>query len=482
MSAENAEGASWRLDNDVWSQQGQRFELEALDGTAVPFGLNDLDYLAGARQARGLQGFLPRQFSYSPFDGKRLSDASVQAWLPPCASSQGNRVCDGQSGQVLAALIRRLTTHWRDNAISMQAAAERIEPPASNGLLYFATDAGGYRDALFALGRGGTLWLWVRNGGHWLQLRAKGIPLAHHRFDHGACAVATLPTARGSGIVVAGDSGVDFLRIDPVRLAYDIDRCEGRALGSPGRLGEYVMAPLWIGGRLQVAVRGDGRWTTLPVEGQLPDDTALLAAPVTTPNGRGLTWIGEHGWLELREQGDAFIAWWHAWPPGLLARPQLGPPYRNGDGDWQLLQRADKSTVSMLVGAPLPREHDLRRASAGTGNSTFQFNVKVDRPWSDYDPDDHPDASDHVIHPFLEVPNSVLLYLRAPNTRRASLLQFYESTNQQEVEYCLGWPASAAQSYTTDAAEPWNAQWFVHDEALWLWIDDRGTLLRWRTK
>jgi len=28
-------------------------------------------------------------------------------------------------------------------------------------------------------------------------------------------------------------------------------------------------------------------------------------------------------------------------------------------------------------------------------------------------------------------------------------------------------------------AQPWNAQWFCYDNALWLYIDSTGALYRW---
>ncbi len=483
MIAESAGGTTWCLDNDAWTQDGHRFDAEQLDGLPVPSVLTDLDYLAGARTAPGDAGFLPRQFKFSPFDGSPLPDIRSQNWLPPCASSQGNRICDEDAGAALAELVGRLTTHWRTTATTMQSSAVRVDAPASNGLLYIASDAGGHRDALFALGRSGSLWIWQRHGQRWVQLRASKLPLARHRFDHWASAVVALPAATGSGLVIANDAGADFVQIDPLRMQYSVNRCEGTAMGTPGRLGDAALVPLHAGGRAQIAMHQQGRWNTLPVEGDVPAQMPLLAAPVVVANGHGLAWIGELGWLQVQENGENIDVRWHGWPSGMQARPILSPPYRNGDGDWQLLQREDKSTVSVLLGASLPHENPLRRASAGTGASTFQLNVRVDRPWADYDPDDHPDASDNVIHPFLEIEqNGMLMYLRVPNERRTSLLSFYENRGRQQASYCIGWPAFPNQTYTLDAAEPWNAQWFMHDDALWLWIDDRGTLLRWSVR
>lgn len=484
MTAGNSADAEWHLDNDVWKQEGHRFEPLSLDGVAVPAGLSDLDYAAGAKPCSQHAGFLPRQFKFSPVDGTALPAVQqTLSWLPPCASSQGNRVCGDQSGQILGDLLPRLQARWRHDGSSMQSTAIAMDAPASNGLLFFSSNVGGHRDALFALGRSGSLWLWQRASKRWLQLRAQELQLGRHGFEHWSAAVVSVPLDDGNAVVIANEAGADLVGIDPLRLQYSITRCTGKALGAPGMLADTALVPLYVQQQVQIAAYREGRWHNLAVTGDVPTDMPLLSAPVVTANGHGLVWIGERGWLDLQEQGNEFVARWQAWPDGMTAPPVLGPPFRDGDGDWQQLRTQDRGMVSVLVGATLPREHELRRASAGTGNSTFQFSVRVDRPWADYDPDDHPDALDHVIHPFIETEQSgALLFLRAQCERRISLLQFYDNRARQQVAYCVGWPASNHHSYSIDTAEPWNAQWFVHDGALWLWVDDRGTLLCWRDR
>lgn len=484
MSAGNAGGIKWCLDNDVWEQVGERFVLEQLAGNSVPPAITDLDYLAGARREAGGSAFVPRQFRYSPLNGNPLANLTTSAWLPPASSSQGNRLCDGDGGEALGQLLPALITQWQTPGRNMQASATTVDAPSSSGLLFFACDAGGYRDALFALVRSGALWLRQRSSNTWVALRARKQQLGRHSFEHWSAAVVTLPGTHGSDIVLASDEGADLLQIDPVNLQYTLDRSPGAAFGAPGRLGAAALVPQRGRKGCQVAVRDDGRWSSIRISGDMPE-AMQLGAPVTTPNGHGLMWIGEQGWLLVREQGDAFEARWEAWPAGMIARPRLGPPYRNGQGDWQLLQNQDdKSTCAYLLGATLRTEEPLKRLSVTTGAATFQLNVRVTRPWDDYDPDDHPDGLEHIIHPFLEAPRlgqpgSALLFLRAANADRAPLVSFYESRQRHLVHYAAGWPLSPNQTYTTESAEPWNAQWFVHDDALWLWVDDRGLLLRW---
>jgi len=486
VSAATTGGIRWCLDNDVWTQLGDRFVLDRLEGMPVPEQLTDLDYVAGARRAfASASPYFPAQFRYSPLDGSQLPPLTTCNWLPPSSSSLGNRICDSDGGTALARLLPGLIAQWQRPGSTMQASVKIVEPPASSDLLFFASDAGGHRDALFALGRSGALWLRQRDSERWLPLRAGGKQLARHSFEPWAAAVVSLPGTRGSGLVLASDEGADLLQIDPLKLQYTVDRAPGTAIGAPGRLGDAAIVPQRGHSGYQLAVRANGGWHHVPIQGDVPAIAPLLGPPVITSNGHGMTWVGEQGWLQVREQSNTFDACWHPWPTGMLARPRLGPPFRNGDGDWQLLQnQQDKSTYAYLLGATLHTDKPLKRLSVTTGAATFQLNVKVSRPWDDYDPDDHPDGLDYIVHPMLEVPRpdqqgSVLLYMRAANANRAPLVSFYEGTQRHLVEYAVGWPLSAQRTYTTECASPWNAQWFVHDDALWLWIDERGLLLRW---
>lgn len=479
MAAEQDKGALWRLDGDEWLQQDNDFRLVAVDGVEPAAQLTDLDYLAGARHHPDGNSLLPRQFAFSPVSGRPLPAVKAMNWLPPCAGDNGQRVSAGDADQALEDLLLQLDQHWSSGNVTMQSGAERLKPPATNGLVFFSADAGGYRDALFALGRGGALWLWQRGSGEWLQLKAKGAQLSRHAFEHWATAVVTLPGAIGSDVVLAGEQGADILRIDPLRLTYDVDRLPGSALGAPGRLDEFALVPQKAGSDCRIAIRTsrDG-WSHIPVAA---GDDALagstLAAPFTSINGTALVWIGQHGWLQVSRNGDDLSASWNRWSSGREARPVLGPPYRTGEGDWQLLQDASSRWHTVLVDAGMPQEHPAPRASVCTGRRVFQLDVPVDRPWDRYDEERH-HGPKHVLHPFLETrQRHILLGVRVPDQRKA-LLSFYDNGQPQQVEYCIK-SGGRPHVYALETARPWNAQWFVHDDALWLWVDDRGALMRW---
>lgn len=481
---EKSKFVRWDLDGDSWRQEGDAFVLESLDGIPRPEGLNDLDWLVGAHRTSSGTGYLPRQFRYSPFDGKQLQASSSSSWLPPAGGGAGGRILGGQAGAGLAALLERLDGHWRASGRSMQESAESIQPPAIDGLLYFCMDAGGYRDAMFALSRSGVLWLWQRGGRQWLPLRAEGARLSTHAFEPWAASMGALAGKRGSDIVLAGDAGADCVSIDPVRMSYRLDRFAGKAIGAPGMLGDAALVPLWCGGMLQLATRGqDAAWRAIPVAGEVgaSEPPGLLAAPIGTLGDQGLLWIGERGWLAAQAQGGRIEARWNAWPAQHSARPILGPPFRDGSGDWQLLYGShDRKWRYLLLDAATPYEHVAPRAAVGTGRSCFQFNVKVGRPWQDFDHDLH--RIDYVLHPFLELESvpGAMLEMRAPLPAGRALTSFYDERARIPVQYGMALPGIPnPHHYQLDVARPWNVQWFVYDDALWLWIDERGKLLRW---
>jgi len=481
---EKAKAVRWDMDGDLWRQEGDSFVLESLDGTPCPAFLTDLDWLAGAYPTADGMGYLPRQFRYSPIDGEQLQSPQPSSTFPPVGAGKSGRILEGQASAELAALLGRLDDHWRATGRSMQASAESIPPPAIDGVLYFRTDAGGYRDALFALSRSGGLWLWQRGSRQWLALQAEGMRLSAHAFEHWAASVGVLPGKQGSDIVLAGDAGADCVSIDPVRMRYRIDRLAGKAVGAPGMLGDTALVPLSCDGLLQLATRRpDAGWRAIPIEGETGagEPHGLLAAPIGTLSGQGLLWIGERGWLIAQMQGGRIEARWNAWPAQHSARPILGPPFRDGSGDWQLLYGSqDRKWRYLLLDGATPYEQMAPRAAVCTGRSSFQFNVRVGRPWQDFDHDLH--RMEYVLHPFLELESvpGAMLEMRAPLPAGRALTSFYDERARIPVHYGIALPGIAhPHHYQLDVARPWNVQWFVYDDALWLWIDERGKLLRW---
>ncbi|MFF2046735.1 hypothetical protein ACFVUR_02665 [Stenotrophomonas bentonitica] len=478
MAAGAERGAHWHLDNESWVQDGTGFSLVAI-GTAVPPPtLSDLDYLSGAyRMPDG--GYLPGSFRFSPFTGQRLARRPVQQWRTPFGGDDGGRSCTAAVTAPLPSTLQALFDQLQRSGQSMQDAAEVIKSPQPSGLFFFTSRAGGHRDGLFAASRSGQLSLWQNGHRHWVTLAPRGVSLGRSHLETWANATLTLPRDDGHQMILATDAGADCVSVDAMTLSYQIDRAVGRTLGAPGLLDDIALVPQEHEGRWGLAIRRPGEaWQQQLL--MLDAPLQVLSAPISDPAHRSLFWIGPQGVLSVRldGQGDA-SARWQSWPEGYQANPVLGPPYRDGEGFWQLLyDTRDKKWIVIRLDAALPEQRAAPRGSTSTGRTSFQFNVRLERPWDEFDHDLY--TVSHVVYAFLDVVEpQLMLSLHAPLPQQRSLLSFFESQATVHATFCLEQIGGRAHTYAMDTPSPWNAQWFVHDDALWLWVDARGTLLRW---
>ncbi|MEL3954191.1 hypothetical protein [Stenotrophomonas bentonitica] len=459
-------------------QNGTGFSLVAIDAAVPPTSLSDLDYLSGAyRVPEG--GYLPGSFRFSPFTGQPLERRPVEQWRTPFGGDDGGRSCSASAAEPIPSTLQALFDQWQRSGQSMQDAAEVIKSPQPSGLFFFSSRAGGHRNGLFAASRSGQLSLWQHGHRHWVPLTPRGASLGRSHLETWANATLTLPHDDGHEVIMATDSGADCVSVDAMTLSYQIDRAVGRSLGAPGLLDDAAFVPQEHEGQWCLAIRRTGEaWQQLVLTLDAP--LQLLAAPISDPAHRSLFWIGTQGVLSVRldGQGDVYTRW-QSWPEGYQATPVLGPPYRDGEGFWQLLyDTRDKKWLLTRLDTVLPEQRPAPRGSTSTGRTSFQFNVRLERPWDEFDHDLY--SVTHVVYPFLEVVEpGLMLSLHAPLPQQRSLLSFFESQATVHATFCLERIGGHAYTYAMDTPSPWNAQWFVHDEALWLWVDARGTLLRW---
>ncbi|MDX5517788.1 hypothetical protein [Stenotrophomonas sp. RG-453] len=459
-------------------QNGTGFSLVAIDAAVPPTSLSDLDYLSGAyRVPEG--GYLPGSFRFSPFTGQPLERRPVEQWRTPFGGDDGGRSCSASAAEPIPSTLQALFDQWQRSGQSMQDAAEVIKSPQPSGLFFFSSRAGGHRNGLFAASRSGQLSLWQHGHRHWVPLTPRGASLGRSHLETWANATLTLPHDDGHEVIMATDSGADCVSVDAMTLSYQIDRAVGRSLGAPGLLDDAAFVPQEHEGQWCLAIRRTGEaWQQLVLTLDAP--LQLLAAPISDPAHRSLFWIGTQGVLSVRldGQGDVYTRW-QSWPEGYQATPVLGPPYRDGEGFWQLLyDTRDKKWLLTRLDTVLPEQRPAPRGYTSTGRTSFQFNVRLERPWDEFDHDLY--SVTHVVYPFLEVVEpGLMLSLHAPLPQQRSLLSFFESQATVHATFCLERIGGHAYTYAMDTPSPWNAQWFVHDEALWLWVDARGTLLRW---
>lgn len=477
---------AWQLADQTWQQTADgHFSLSSVSDITPPAALVDLDYLVGARPASGASSnhYLPSVFNFCPYDGKALPVTASRAddlWLPPYGDGSGSRVlADGQAAgaQAIAArLFERLSNAGNRD---LNASKESIALPRKSGLNFFAADIGGFREALFALGRDGSFFLWQRGSGKWLELGCEGAPIGRTRLPGWAWSVGLCPAKRGHSLLVAGEEGAALVTVNPLTLKYLGRRHDGRALGGPGELEERSYVPLQTNdGSVCLVSPNATDWDSYPVSGADGERMTRLSAPVRDPSSRRLLWIGEHGYLSLRQGETGPQCQWTPWPNGASARPELGPPFLDGSGLWQLIFEDHDQYYLQLDAGATDRSATIKGFRLSTGHLSFKYNIRLQRPWDPHDENLEPTTRE-VVYPFVEFSSEkLLLSMRVDQNK--PLDDFLRSDEKVEAQYRLDQIGGIGFALVALASQPWNAQWLFFDNALWLYIDSCAVLYRWK--
>lgn len=479
-------GHTWTFGNQIWQQTPDgRFSLHSIAGVKTSDTRIDLDYLAGARlPAESSSDYLPAAFRFCPQSGQELLPARGDRrnrWLPPYGSGSGSRViADDElesAQQIVANVFARLEA---GSTRDLNDSKEIIKAPGKNGLHFFVADAGGYRDALFALSRDGGLHLWLRSAGKWQQLLAESTPIGGIALQHWAWSVALLEGPRGHDLLIAGSSGAMLVSVEPWTGKYRLQTYPGESLAGAGELAGAHWLPMKMAdGSVQLVGRSGKEWKTLPIAGSASAALfAQLSAPLIDLATGRLLWVGQHGYLTLQQAG--LQAHWQAWPNNASASPRMGPPFRDGNGLWQLISEADGGDYYVqLDSRATGRFGPIKGSRLSTGHVSFRNNIRMNIPWNEDHDEQREPVIDQMTYPFIEFTGGkYLLSLRGPADTRAK--EFLGSAESQQVEYCLSQIDGVSFSLDAKVREPWNAQWFFFDKAMWLYIDSVGEIYRWK--
>lgn len=116
-----------------------------------------------------------------PQHSKELPKVAYQTttrWLPPYGDGSGSRVinerCKLSSAEEISSRLYSQLLDTRQGDLNSRKLI--IELPRKNGLNFLAANLGGHREALYALSREGSLFLWQRGSGKWPELLPRANP------------------------------------------------------------------------------------------------------------------------------------------------------------------------------------------------------------------------------------------------------------------------------------------------------------------
>ncbi|MFJ4089206.1 hypothetical protein [Pseudomonas psychrophila] len=475
----------WQLGNQEWLQSCDgTFSLNTVAGIKPAAELVDLDFLVGASPAPvGAPGnYLPAAFSICPTTGKALSKVVYQPttrWLPPYGEGSGTRVINERSKLNAAEDISsRLYAQLLDTRQGdLNSRKQIIDLPRKNGLNFLVANLGGHREALYALSREGSLFLWQRGSGKWLELLPTGEPIGRSRLENWAWSVSLHQDENTQHLLLSSDSGATLISVDPLSLRYQTLRDDGGPLGGPGTLEGSSYLPQLKSNHVCIVYPASlYGWHRCLVEDADLERMTRLSAPILDAASRRLLWIGEYGYLSLT-QGSELKAQWHPWPNNATAKPEQGPPFLDGRGLWQLIFDNDGQRYLQLDPGATDLPIPIKGYRLSTGHLSFKYNIRLELPWGEHDENIEPTTRD-VVYPFIEFTTQKrLLSLRVKQS--STLEAFFESRQPMDVDYCFEQIGDQQFSIRARASEPWNAQWFFFDNAMWLYIDSCGALYRW---
>jgi len=489
-SSQNDFPVDWPIGDEIWRQTGPgRFVPISRRGNAIGPTLADFGFALGAHTTP--IGFLPAAFVADPETGARLSplvDDANAVWLPPFGNGSANRLLSASAGQTEKPAEQgvQAVLDAHANSAAFEAGKEDVALPQQGGLNFLVANLGGFRTALFAISRAGDIFMWDRIALTWLRLRPDAEPLGPFSGEHHAWSVGLQTSAPGNDLLLAVDGGAVRVKLDPASLRYRTSRHVGTAFGGAISVMGVGYVPLLRQDAIRIAMNSvDGVWSDIEVaEGTGPDGNNIddrLSAPLLDDTASRVLWIGRSGYLSLSLHADTRSAQWHPWPRAAEGRPDLGPPFRDGSGLWQLLKQTDGDGRFFYsnLSSSLPETRAVDGARLGTGRSSFRFDVALDRPWDSIDPDLH-GVPNEVVYPFGELPRAGLVLQFSAPKPRGSLQSFFDNDESVPAAFGIGLLHGGERSIVVHAARPWQAQWFFFDGSLWLYIDSVSRLFRWR--
>ncbi len=433
--------------------------------------------------------YFPPSFSHSPNTGEPLQKlpAGTGAWLSPAGSQH-----------LTTGLIRggKLTdlplTLQKGYAETDPSPPREIKRPPPGRYRFLVGMFGLQMQTLLALdAMNGCIHCWVPSAETWVELSpdssAGPTPyLGIERTEEQAedWQVDAFALTGQTRLIWPCDLGLAFIRVDPLRMCYQVELAE---------IGACVSAPVIKNDKIFVLVAKDASTVLIEVLANAPSQSRELARDL--PQARWRTALAsQHDALWLSDQGQVvasprrnqfiFVPWK---PAGVHPQFELGPPYCGSDGRlWmQVLHPDTREGEGGPAYVSLGRANYDLHESSGLRVLSGHSSVSVERrlteePWLEPEVVTTTNAdNDEAVIPIVEsLKDGAMLVMRAPHV--GSITDFLAKRDSVMTRFQVLGPASdLAMFYSMKLRKPWETNAFVYNGALYLSHPDLKSMPGW---
>lgn len=384
--------SSWNQDDGTQSFTvqgifGQKCELEP----AAPLGI-----LIGAKKhspdgVQCEQGMFPSEFTHCPYCGSKLLDPydhHADLWLPPYGAGNGLKIFPKGS-----------SSHKKAGTRSLEAG--HFPLPTREGRFAFASLRLGAKQRMLTALQRDTGQLWVYRPDESRQWLALNGFIGGDTLPAWSWSLAT--DSSESGLCIPADQGPAWVTVNWASNSIQVDRAEGRSIGSPVRLGNSLLAPVLRGETIFMVSRKEGEtaWSEcspacdpLALSSQLCRNSGqkgCMGIPVIDEVKQIAYWPCRGGYIRISGMNSSNVLSWEFKPWETDEYPasaiiELGPPFRRTGsraGFWQLCRDVDRSTREGFVNKIIKLDGDEHVDAEAVECGEFVTTGRASFSWSE---------------------------------------------------------------------------------------------------
>jgi hypothetical protein len=388
----------WKFKDACWEQDddSQSFKIQSIFGkicNVSPVAPHELLVEAKRHPISDLscsKGLFPSEFKFCPYcQAKLLQNEEISdLWIPPYGSASGLKLYEKKSVS--------------QNDTGVRGSKGKLFPlPYRDGRFAFCSlKLGAKKRLLIAIQRdGGQLWIFRSdNTKKWEVLSGKA---GEDSLPAWCWSMAV--DSDESGICIPTNNGPVWMTVDWTTSNIQVSRAQGKSVGGPIRIGEYIVAPVMQGDTFAMVFRKDGdkEWSVCSSNYNSADISdhlrkgsnkeACFGIPVLDENKLIAYWTCRGGYVKVTgADSSTGLNWdfrsWETDEHPATALIELGPPYRRigaGSGFWQLCEDRDNSVRGGIINKIIKIDGDEKIDSEKVECGEFLTTGRVCFSWGD---------------------------------------------------------------------------------------------------